>query len=77
MIPDVILHFPDKRVMVIDSKISIKAIEEYQNADGEKERAEALKRHIASVRSHVKELKSKDYSKYLTKGSARLDFVIM
>ena len=77
MIPDVILHFPDKRDMVIDSKISFKAFEDYQNADGEKERAEALKRHIASVRSHVKELKSKDYSKYLTKGSARLDFVIM
>ena len=36
MIPDVILHFPDKRDMVIDSKISFKAFEDYQNADGEK-----------------------------------------
>lgn len=36
-----------------------------------------MKRHIASMRSHVKELKSKDYSKFMPKGSARLDFVIM
>ncbi len=77
MIPDVLLHFPDKRDMVIDSKMSFKAFEDYQNAAGESERSEALKRHIASVRGHVKELKSKDYSKFLPQGSARLDFVIM
>lgn len=77
MIPDVILHFPDRRDMVIDSKMSFKAFEDCQNADDEKARAEALKRHIASMRSHVKELKSKDYSKFMPKGSARLDFVIM
>ncbi len=77
MIPDVLLHFPDKRDMVIDSKMSFKAFEDYQNATGESERSEALKRHIASVRSHVKELKSKDYSKFMPQGAARLDFVIM
>ncbi len=77
MIPDVILHFPDRRDVVIDSKMSFKAFEDYRNANDDKARAEALKRHIASMRSHVKELKSKDYSKFMPKGSARLDFVIM
>lgn len=76
-VPDVILHFPEHRDMVIDSKMSLTAYAEYQNADGEPQRGEALKRHIASVRNHVKELKSKDYSKYMPKGGARLDFVIM
>ena len=77
MIPDVILHFPDHRDMVIDSKMSFKAFEDYHCAETEAARAEALKRHIASVRNHVKELKSKDYSRFMPQGKAHLDFVIM
>lgn len=78
MIPDVVLHFPDKRDMVIDSKMSFKAFEDYQSAADSAARSEALRRHIESVRSHVRELSAKDYSKYLAaSGGARLDFVIM
>lgn len=77
LIPDVILHFPDHRDMVIDSKMSVKAFEDYQSAKTDDERADALKRHIASVRHHVKELSTKDYSRYVAKGNAHLDFVIM
>ena len=77
MVPDVLLHFPDNRDMVIDSKMSFKAFQDFQNAETESGRTEALKRHIASVRGHVKELKSKDYSRFVPKKSARLDFVIM
>lgn len=77
MIPDVILHFPDNRDIIIDSKMSLKAFEDYYNADTQEAKDEALNRHIASVRSHVKELAHKNYSSYIKTGNNKLDFVIM
>ncbi len=77
MIPDVILHFPDDRDVIIDSKMSFTAFEEYHNSTDETARSEALKRHIASVRSHVSELSRKNYSRYIKEGRGRLDFVLM
>ena len=77
MIPDVILHFPDDRDVIIDSKMSLKAFEEYFNAESEEDKARALTRHIASVRSHVKELAHKNYSSFIRKGRQKLDFVLM
>ncbi len=78
MIPDVILHFPDNRDVIIDSKMSLKAFEDYFNNTGDAVRQEQdLRRHIASVRQHVKELAHKNYSSYLRNGSNRLDFVVM
>ena len=76
-IPDVILHFPDKRDVIIDSKVSLKAFEDYHNAETEAAQQDALKRHIASVRSHVDELARKNYSSYIRDGRGRLDFVMM
>ena len=77
MMPDVILHFPDDRDVIIDSKMSLKAFEEYFNAESEEDKARALTRHIASVRSHVKELAHKNYSSFIRKGRQKLDFVLM
>lgn len=77
MMPDVILHFPDDRDVIIDSKMSLKAFEEYFNAENEEDKARALARHIVSVRSHVKELAHKNYSSYIRKGRQKLDFVLM
>ena len=77
MVPDVILHFPDKRDVIIDSKMSMKAFEDYFNAEEEGPRLNALKRHVASVRNHVKELAHKNYSRYIHGGRQRPDFVIM
>lgn len=77
MIPDVILHFPHERDVIIDSKMSLKAFEEYYNADDDALKADALKRHILSVKSHVKELAQKNYSKYIGNGHGSLDFVVM
>lgn len=77
MIPDVILHFPDDRDVIIDSKMSFKAFEDYHNAETDEERQDALSRHIASVRQHVNELMRKNYSSYIKEGRARLDFVMM
>ena len=48
--------------MVTDSKVSLTAFTDYANATDEAERAAALKRHVASVRAHVKELSAKDYA---------------
>lgn len=77
MIPDVILHFPDQRDVIIDSKMSLKAFEDYFNATSQQARDEALQRHISSVRTHVKELAHKNYSSYIKTGSTRIDFVVM
>lgn len=77
MIPDVVLHFPDNRDVVIDSKVSLTAYADYYNADTDEQRELALKRHIASVRSHVKELARKNYSNYIRDGHQKLDFVFM
>ena len=77
MIPDVILHFPDKRDVIIDSKVSLKAFEDYYNATNEDEKAEALQRHITSVRAHVKELSQKNYAQHSMASRQQLDFVVM
>ena len=77
MIPDVILHFPDHRDVIIDSKMSFTAYVDYQNAQTDEERKAALDRHVASVRQHVNELARKNYSKYLRTDSSKLDFVVM
>ena len=77
LIPDAILHFPDRRDVIIDSKMSFTAFEEYHNAQTEEQRQDALRRHIASVRNHVTELSRKNYFKYGKEGRGRLDFVLM
>lgn len=77
MIPDVILHFPDERDIIIDSKMSFTAFERYHNTDDEAESRIALQQHIASMRKHVNELSQKNYSKYIKEGRGKLDFVLM
>jgi DNA recombination protein RmuC len=77
MIPDFILHFPNNRDVIVDSKVSLQAYERYVNAESEVERNVALKQHIASVRDHVRSLSSKDYSKYLDTEYTKLNFVFM
>lgn len=62
LIPDVVVSFPGNRNLVIDSKVSLTAFTDYTNATDEAARSEALKRHIASVRAHVKELSAKNYT---------------
>jgi DNA recombination protein RmuC len=77
LIPDAILHFPDKRDVIIDSKMSFTAFEDYHNAETKAQRQDALKRHLTSMRNHVNELARKNYSKYIAEGHAKLDFVLM
>lgn len=77
LIPDVILHFPDDRDVIIDSKVSLTAYDSYFAATTDAERDACLKRHVASLRSHVNELSRKNYSAYIRQGRKRLDFVLM
>lgn len=77
MIPDVILHFPDNRDAIIDSKVSLSAFIDYQNADDEAVRNDALSRHVQSLRNHYKELARKDYKAYIKPPKQTLNYVIM
>ena len=77
LVPDVILHFPDQRDVVIDSKMSFTAFQDYYNARSDEERESALRRHVMSVRQHVNELSRKNYSRYVREGRQPLDFVMM
>jgi DNA recombination protein RmuC len=78
LIPDFILHFPNNRHVVVDSKMSLTDYERYMNAeDGTPEKSDYLKAHIESVRAQVKRLARKEYTKYLPEGYNRLNFAIM
>lgn len=77
MIPDAVLHFPDGRDVIIDSKMSFTAFVDYMNAEDEDTRNEALRRHLASMRQHVRELAQKQYFRYAKSDKGRLDFVLM
>lgn len=73
--PDVIIHLPDDKDIVIDSKVSLSGWSKFVNADNESDREQALEEHIKSIRSHLKTLSQKDYSSL--KGLRTLDFVLM
>jgi len=72
--PDVIVNLPAGEKIIIDSKVSLKSFEDYVNAGTEADRASALQRHLASMKTHIKTLGSKEY--HLAAGS-RLDYVLM
>ena len=78
LVPDFILHFPNNRHVVVDSKMSLTDYERYMNAaDGTSEKSEYLKAHIASVRAQVRRLARKEYTKFLPDGYNKLNFAIM
>lgn len=77
LVPDVILHFPDRRDVIIDSKMSFTAFQDYHSAKTDEDRESALRRHLMSMRQHVSELSKKNYSRYIPEGRQKLDFVMM
>lgn len=77
MRPDVVLHYPDHKDVIIDSKASLTAFIGYVNAETDDERKRYLDEHVRSVRRHVDELSAKSYGKYSMEGGTTLDFVIM
>jgi DNA recombination protein RmuC len=73
--PDVVVHYPGDRSVVVDSKVSLTAYERFTSAETEEEKADALKQHLLSVRNHIAELSSKKYEDL--EGIKTLDFVMM
>ncbi|HQJ72880.1 MAG TPA: DNA recombination protein RmuC [Spirochaetota bacterium] len=73
--PDVIIHLPENKHIIIDSKVSLVDYERYCNAGAVEEREACLKSHINSIYGHVDNLSSKEYQKAI--GVNPPDFVLM
>ncbi|MDP2560834.1 DNA recombination protein RmuC [Psychrobium sp. 1_MG-2023] len=73
--PDVIVHLPDAKDIVIDSKVSLTSYERYFNSESEQQQQLALREHIASIRQHIKDLSNKDY--HQLQGIRSLDYVLL
>jgi len=73
--PDVIIKLPENKSIVIDSKVSLVAYEKFISSDDEHQKELALREHINSIRSHIKNLNSKNYQNLYQLES--LDFVLM
>lgn len=77
LIPDVIVHYPDGKDCIIDSKVSLNDYVDYCNAENQEDKDKALAKHLTSVKKHVKELISKDYSSYIKPPRTAMNYVIM
>jgi DNA recombination protein RmuC len=73
--PDVIVHLPQNKQVVVDSKMALVAYERYFNAETDAQRDQALNAHLIALRAHIKGLSMKDYHKL--KGIQSLDYVLM
>ena len=77
LIPDVIVHYPDGGEVIVDSKMSLKAFVEWNQAVNPDERKRWAREHIRSIRSHVDELRGKDYASYIPEGRRKIDYNLM
>lgn len=73
--PDVVIHLPGERKLVVDAKVSLLAYEESTRCDNDEQRVAAVRRHMTSLRSHIHGLSGKRYEELL--GAASPDFVVM
>jgi DNA recombination protein RmuC len=73
--PDVIIKMPQERDIIIDSKVSLNAYERFMSAENEVLKALALKEHLASIASHIRELSAKKYERL--EGMNTLDYVLL
>jgi DNA recombination protein RmuC len=73
--PDVVIRLPEERNLVVDAKVSLIAYEEFASSDDDTTRALALKRHLDSVKAHIRGLSDKNYQSLY--GIQSLDCVLM
>ena len=73
--PDVVVHLPESRDVIIDSKVSLKAWDAFCSSEDEENKADFLKQHVQSVRLHVKNLSGKGYQNLV--GVNSLDYVLL
>ncbi len=72
--PDIVVRLPDERRVVVDSKVNLIAWQEAMNADTPELQQEAMRRHSAGLRQHVKDLGEKNYPKAI--GESALEITI-
>ena len=75
VLPDVVIHLPDNKRMIIDSKVSLVAYERFVNEDNDDEKETALKEHLLSLKRHVDQLSDKNYQDLYEMESP--DFVLL
>ncbi len=73
--PDVVIQLPEDRFLIVDSKVSLKAYEDYYNTEDEAQKPARLKAHLASIRAHMEGLAKKNYQGI--HGDRSPDFVMM
>ena len=73
--PDVVIHLPDQKHIVVDSKVSLVAYERLVNSDNERDRMNHVREHLQSVRGHIKILSEKHYQN--SQGFNSPDFVLL
>jgi DNA recombination protein RmuC len=73
--PDVVVNLPEGKHVIIDSKVSLSAYQDYFSAEDEESRVQHLRQHLASIRNHVRGLSEKSYQ-HLS-GINTLDYVLM
>lgn len=61
IMPDVVIHLPDNKKIIIDSKVSLTAYERYINEHDENLQQSYLKEHVASIKRHIEQLSEKRY----------------
>lgn len=61
VLPDVVIHLPDNKKMIVDSKVSLTAYEQYVNCDDATEKKRFIKEHVNSLKRHVEQLSEKKY----------------
>ena len=75
VLPDVVLHLPDNKKMIVDSKVSLVAYERYVNEEDRDEQSKILKEHISSLKKHIEDLSAKNYQEIYKIESP--DFVLL
>ena len=75
ILPDVVIHLPDGKKMVIDSKVSLTAYEQFVNSDDDYEKSQFLKEHVNSLKRHIEQLSEKRYEDIYKMESP--DFVLL
>ena len=73
--PDCIIDLPEEKNLIIDSKVSLTAYEQFINAENETEKTIFLKKHLESLKNHIRDLASKDYPKLYSINAP--DYVLM
>lgn len=61
VLPDVVIHLPDHKKMIVDSKVSLRAYERFVNEEDQEQQALHLKQHVADLKRHVQQLSDKNY----------------